>query len=312
MTDNEQKLIHAVRRIVSAYGDRMKRAKNSTDYRDKNPSLSSFGEKISALEAVADEIEHGLEANVERIPYKNEVTTKYGDTPTIHEEHESFGMIKVSKVSGSQRLFGSHLDDHGHFMVLEIKRGVRDRSNGRDWYRGRRSIVSVAMTAAQYAEMISTAMNSGDGVPCTIEHVHHVQMDPVPVDEQSEHKAIRTQFKEQTAHVGARLEEAIEEVEGIIEAGKTISKGRAKEILGALQKAHRHYTGTSSFMVDQFRESTEKTVSAAKAEVEGMFALMIQRAGLDRLQKYGPAALKEDEAVLLFESSDGNPPKNPS
>ena len=80
------------------------------------------------------------------------------------EEHESYGLVGVSRISGSDRnLFGSSIR-HKNTMMLRVKRANKERHLNRDWYHANETIVEVEMSPVQYAEMISSP-NVGEGIP---------------------------------------------------------------------------------------------------------------------------------------------------
>jgi len=89
-------------------------------------------------------------------------------SPTEYTEtHPSYGCIGISQVSGKGVLFGSEVS-HQHFISITISEARRVVDEPREFVMSDRELVRIAMTQAQFAEMI-TSPNRGSGVPCTIE-----------------------------------------------------------------------------------------------------------------------------------------------
>jgi hypothetical protein len=215
---------------------------------------------------------------VKRTPYKAETVDGLGGGKDKEERHESFGLVGFNRVSGSRHLFGSHLETHQHFVTMRVYRArlVHD-SLSYDRYHadGRLPIVEVHMSAAQFAEAITT-MNVGDGVPCTIDAVEGVSMDPVPREVVAENVKIREGFAESIQGVVEQAVTARDEFEKILDSKSTVSKSRARELLGVLNRVVTELRSNAPFVVSQFQESAEKVVTQAKAELEAftMRALM--------------------------------------
>ena len=219
------------------------------------------------------------------MPYANTVksATGYGDGD-IEEEHESFGLIAISRVSGGRRLFGSHLEQHQHFISLTISRAKVIHGLSYDRYHPTRELIEINMSAAQFAEAI-TSLNSGVGATCTITDVDRVPMEGVPEEAQAEHRKIREGFEAKLADTVAELDKACEDFQTLLDNPKGISKGRAREMMKHLEHARMEIKNNTPFMVDQFRESADRVVTSAKAEIEAFALSVLHRAGMAALAK---------------------------
>jgi ElaB/YqjD/DUF883 family membrane-anchored ribosome-binding protein len=266
---------------------------------------------MMALEAALDEAE-GIEAGTKRKPYKAETVKSYGhDDGRLRESHESFGLIGFSRVSGGAHLFGSHLERHQHFITMTLRRASVEHDLSRDWYHsdGRMPVVEVWLSASQFAEAITT-MNHGEGVPCTIAEVEGISMERVPDEVRAENVKLRDEFKRKVASRVAEVRKVFAQVDKLVETGSSVSKGRAREIRDALGQYLNRIDRDSGFVVDSFNESAEKVVQNAKAEIESMMNLALQRAGVKALRD-GDATLAlpgTDGAPALPESTEGDPP----
>jgi len=225
-----KELIERVKSAVAAWHAQTK----GKDY--QKVSLRDFWPEIRRLEDAVKRVEAGG-PTPDRTPYSAESVERHGDKE-LTERHESFGLVGFSRVQGSTHLFGSHLERHHHFIVLRVHRAqVVHSSLGYDRHRtdGRVPIVEVEMSAAQFAEAITT-MNVGEGVPCTIRSVEGCPMEPVPEAVVTENVKIRDGFAEKVKGTVIKATNARDAFAALVESGATVSKGRARELLGILDK----------------------------------------------------------------------------
>lgn len=240
-------------------------------------NLHEFRSQIKRLESAIDEFEFGGQPP-KRIPYSNVTKKGFSGDEETTEEHESFGLLQFSRISGGARLFGSHLDSHQHFVSLSIFRATTHHSLSYDRHHPRGKLIEVWLSAAQFAEAITT-MNHGVGSPCTLRRLRGVSMEEVPEEAQAEHLKIRDGFKSRIGDIAAKMVEARDQFRAIIEGAKSISKGRAREMVKVLDKAAQELVDNAPFVVDQFRESTDKVVTSAKAEIEAFAQAAIYTRG---------------------------------
>lgn len=271
-------LLRRVRSVVGEWHERME-GDGEKPY-SRRATLRDFTAAIHRLEDAAERFENGSPA-AKRIPYKN-VTIKRSASDTESEaSHESFGLLHFQRVSGGARLFGSHLPHHQHYITMSVSRAKVCHNLSYDRYHPQGEIIEIALSAAQFAEAI-TSLNSGVGSPCTIKHIDHVVMEGVPDEAQAEHKKIRDGFEEDIEDVATSLEEARDRFAEILQ-GKSITKAKGKEMLSILAKAAQELRHNAPFVVNQFRESADRVVTAAKTEVEAYTMLVLQRAGMDAI-----------------------------
>lgn len=290
-------LMRRVRSVIGEFHERCEREKaNRYGY----ATLRDFISAIHRLEDAADRFETGAPAP-KRIPYNNVPHAGPGrDDNATKEWHESYGLLQFNRVSGGARLFGSHLADHQHFICMTVSRAELHHDLSRDTEYPTEELIEVWMSMAQFAECI-TAMNHGNGVPCTIKRVDGVRMEDVPDESDQEHAKIREGFEQKIASTVEVLGKAHDQMEQLIDSKKSISKGAAREMLEVLRSAHQELEKNAPFVVDQFRRSADKVVTSAKAEVEAFFSHYVARVGM--------AAIEAGDAptLLLGEgTSDGS------
>ncbi len=215
----------------------------------------------------------------------------------VREAHPSFGMIGVCRTQGHARLFGSPLTHHNNYVTLRIKTAERCKSgHGYDFYFGRKDLIEVALSEAQFAQMI-TSWNSGDGVPCTIGWLPGEGTMPTWPDEDqvSDMARVREEFRERIAEVQKKFEVSQRLVEAILEKKAALTKVEKESVRFGLVALQRLLEDTGPFMAGQFVEVTEKTVQKAMTEIDAFASKVIRQTGLDALQDMKLAGL--DAAV---------------
>jgi len=218
-----------------------------------------------------------------RKPYSKKEIKGYGRKDTeFKEEHESFGMLSIFRTQGSTRLFGSHLDSLGSFITLRINAGSVRHSLSRDWYSEEEQLIEIHMSAAQFAEAITT-LNTSPSTPCTVVRVLGSRMEDVPEDRRSEKAAIEDGFREDVRGLVSKLVEGRDKALALLDK-KTLTKTDKQELVEVFRVAIQDVKDNLPFVVKSFQESTQKTVTQAKAEVDAFVSMAVQLAGLEALQ----------------------------
>lgn len=261
------------------------------DHRRGWHSLESVHDPLHKLRA-AFEKHMGRAPAVPRSPYRREVKIDASGRRDneVRERHESYGLVHLSRVQGYTRLFGSSVR-HGSYFQLRIYRGQRIvREHGEHfWNDGRVPIVEIALSPAQFVEMI-TAQNMGEGVPCTISAVEGVSMDPTPDDAGSEVKLIVELFQERlrTQLDGMRgLEKGLNE----LLAKKTLNKEDREQIRETVRRLARLFDDSAPWVTKLVGEHAEKIVAKGKMDIEAFIQLALHRAGIQAIKDAGGTLL---------------------
>jgi len=135
-----------------------------------------------------------------------------------------------------------------------------------------------------------TTMNSGEGIPCTIENVEGVRMDRTPDDAGSELKVMSDLFKERLAGVVKELN-AHDEGLGVLLEKKTFTKEDKKQIRGIVNDAARLLSDSAPFVIKTFGEHVEKAAAKGKLEVEAFIATALHRVGVKAIRDAGGTLL---------------------
>lgn len=211
------------------------------------------------------------------------------DSPTSESKttHPAYAQIVASRVSGQAVLYGSDFI-HQNYITLTITGSELHRNLSNDWHFGRRQVVEVAMSEAQWATFVS-AMNQGSGVPCTMLWKEGEGMIPgLPMPE-ARSDQFGKEFQEDFDEALNALQEAMDEVDGL-----GLSKAKAEKMKARIRAAHRAIASSAPFVADQFGEHMEKEKERAKVEIHGYATSLFQRAGI--------AALTGNEAPIALPS----------
>lgn len=201
--------------------------------------------------------------------------------------HPSYGKVGFSRVNSSgrgPRLFQSHTDN-STFVTLTIKRAEVAHDLGRDWTFGKEQLIEVHLSAAQFAELLTT-MNMGDGVPCTIAYVGREKM-PNPPETETVGEKVRNTFRQEVKDKLVEMQQTRAEMATLMEK-PNLNKTDRKTLLDQMDRLIGQFSSHAPFMLDAFEEAVEKTVTGAKAEVEAFMTSAIHKAGLEHLQQQAP------------------------
>jgi hypothetical protein len=205
--------------------------------------------------------------------------------------HPSFGMISVGRVSGRVDLFGSSVT-HDHFIRIRVAAGVKEQKYGRDWYHGRREILEVDLTPAQFAEMITNS--SGSGVPCTI---RAREGKPVEQFEREDDPRTTVHIRDEMLRMGKETATALADFEAKVDAmiaAKAITRKAGEEMKGFFYRPKQNLESNFAFYLGQLEEAADKIIHEKKLEHDAAVTGMITTAGIKALARQIEQAEKAD------------------
>jgi hypothetical protein len=217
------------------------------------------------------------------------------EKPIMHR-HPSYGVIHMNRFqgSGAVKLFGSQTRNHSG-VCLSISPAEWHHDLGRDTIWGARvPIIEVNMSEAQLGSMLS-AMGIGEGVPCTITHLNGEPVPEAP-DTETEPTRIRDSFNEVIGKMALDLRGSLPVVEAILDKEGTLSKTDRKVLRDAFAAIHQSIKSSAEFYMQQFQESAERTVAAAKAEVNTYVQRVATSKGINLVADMNPLNLTEAES----------------
>ena len=201
-----------------------------------------------------------------------------------YETHESYGMISISHVQGcSSPLFGSSIK-HDRTIQLRINKGAVKRDLHQERYSADENIIEVELSAAQFATFITTP-NVGSGVPCTIRRVEGKQME-YP-DYKGHNEVFQEELREDVRETMLQANELAKEARGILSKKGALKVADRDELLNSINSLTQHINSNMPFLHRQFAKSMEKTVTAAKSEIEQFYTSTIMKMGKKALAENG-------------------------
>lgn len=202
--------------------------------------------------------------------------------------HPSFGLIGLSRITGSNSpLFGSNIQ-HQNVIRLRIKKAEHKRHLNNDWYHGIEEVIEIDLSGAQYAELIST-FNSGEGIPCTIRSLSNQRFPDPPYENPVD--IFQREFASKMNNLTKDIKSLVEDSIKLLKDKPTINKADREFIMRGIERLVTELGSNVPFVSQQFIESMEKTVSQAKSEFETFINNRITSLGLD--------ALKDNPSLFL-------------
>jgi len=199
------------------------------------------------------------------------------------QDHESYGMIGISHTScsGGVSMFGSSIK-HDRWITLRIKNADVVRGLKQDWYHGNGNIIEVSLSAAQFAQFITTP-NVGDGIPCTIKSIGKKLMEPPPYRGQNEifNQELKDDFNKALEDSDSLIYESTE----MLSSKGAMKVSDKKKLLGKITSLVQHIKANMPFLHKQFTRSMDKTVSVAKAEIEEFYTSTVMRLGVKAIEE---------------------------
>lgn len=197
--------------------------------------------------------------------------------------HESYGMIGFSRINGSNRFYGSELQQD-NYIEMKVYHSEVERELSKEWYHanGRAPIIRLRMSAGQFAEMI-TSMNIGDGVPCTIESIQGKKMEDLPSIENRK-EFVHRKFVDRMKEFAQRIKDNQTQAKLIVKK-KTLSKQDVIDLSHQLDYLTQEITSNIPFFMECFQETMDEVVLEAKLEVENAILHKINVLGLAELKK---------------------------
>ncbi len=217
----------------------------------------------------------------------------------IIEKHPAYATIRITRTQGSNaRLFGSPIRSHQHTIRISVAAAERIHSLGHDRYyeHGGMPIMQVEMTAAQFAELITTV--NSDSVPCTLRVRDRVRVENPPDDVKVEADLVREKFAADVKDALTKLRPAMTAVEDVL-AKKSLTNADRVAARHGLEQFERLISDMAPFMLDQFEEATQRITTAAKIEVDAFMTSVIVAAGLKAINEHGLDAVPPEMRPAL-------------
>lgn len=187
--------------------------------------------------------------------------------PTLNERgdevHPSFGVMRLSRITGLRRLFDSSIP-HSEWVSLEISRATRQRDLHHDRiYSTSKTLIEVEMSLTQWGAVVSS-FNQGSGTPVTL---NRVMGEAMP---EATHESRLAQTAREVAGAAEKSTEKIREAVKAVELAFERKAGRRElgDLLRNLHFVAEGVPGNMKFAADMLTEHAEDVVSKARADIE--------------------------------------------
>lgn len=200
-----------------------------------------------------------------------------------YKRHPSYANLYIGRsfCSGRQTLFGSSIK-HSDVITLKISPASLGRGLHEDHiYAESTPYIEIDMSQAQFAQAI-TSLNQGEGTPVTLRRLNGEYIEQCPFEDKR--MQFDDEFSQDMRNVVNKLKEISKEAEELLESKKTLSKGDREKILSAFHNVQMELGSNMPFLFSQFNRQMEKTVTEAKAEVEGHIQSRLQDMALRGMQ----------------------------
>ena len=195
--------------------------------------------------------------------------------------HESFGQIRFNRVSGNANFYGSELTQN-HYISLEIYNSEIERDLSQDWYYNKKQVLRLRMSSGQFSELI-TNMNSGSGIPCTLEYIQGKAVAELPTQE-SRKEFVHRKFEDRMKKFATSIREQQNRAKELVKK-KTLSKQDIQDLTHHIEWLTTEVEKNIPFFAKCFQETMDEVVLEAKTEVENAIQHKINVLGLDVLHE---------------------------
>ncbi len=210
------------------------------------------------------------------------------------EKHPSYGLMGFSRInSNGTRFFGSELEQ-GNYIQMRLYQAEVEHTLTQDYFYsdGRIPLAEVRMSTGQFAEMI-TSMNTGDGIPCTIEMINRMPIADLPSIENRK-EFVHRKFEDRMKAFAKTIRETQLKAKDLVKK-KTLSKEDVRQLSIHLDWLTTEVTSNIPYFAKCFQETMDEVVLEAKLEVENA----IQH----KINVMGVAAIKSEMNQKLLGTS---------
>ncbi len=204
------------------------------------------------------------------------------------ETHPCYGQVRISKFQGDSNFFGSNVTHKGG-ITIQISRASYQRSLSHNWIHGNESLIEVQLSPLQFAELITTGMNT-EGVPCTIRSDHTGFVEQANFADDVEH--FKNEYNENVQNQISGIAEAIQLVDDGLSA-KSVKKSDLNTIKSRLVSLQQDIVSNMPYVKKSFTQHIQKTILEAKTSVECFIESRVISLGLKSLQDLSSKKLGE-------------------
>lgn len=192
------------------------------------------------------------------------------------KEHESYGMISISRFTGNgSQFFGSDLIHNGGISIT-ISNAEKATKLSSNWYHSNKELIRIELSSNQYVDAITSGMNTS-GVPCTIKRYNSRGVEQIDHVEDR-----REQFSNDMKDTHVEYKNRIDSILKLLEGN--IGKRKASEIKFELEVLKNHISSNTNFVMTCFNESMEKSVTEAKHSISNYIDHKVHSLGIESIK----------------------------
>lgn len=201
---------------------------------------------------------------------------------STEKSHPSFGLLRVSRVSGLTPLVGSQVE-HQNFFTIEISEADQYEHHGEERFSsaGKKSIVRLYLSANQFVDMFSS-IGIGEGIPCTLAMVGGERR------ERPEKPKSRIELSSEYGQhsIQESKKEIREDIKSIMEVCSSLPAKKREYIESLLSSLISKHDSNANFYLKRIAEETEKSVSCAKSEIDNYIATSLRSIGIEKAKDF--------------------------
>jgi len=194
------------------------------------------------------------------------------------KEHDSYGMISISRFSGGGcQFYGSDINHSGGFSIT-ISKSYMENKYASKWHYSSDELIEVNISTNQFIDLIGANLNTS-GVPCTIKHINCQRI------EQIEHVVDKKcEFRN---NMNETYEEFYKRIDNILEllSDGNIGKKKQKDLIHEMQILKGHIKSNTDFIMDRFNESMDDTITEAKQNISNYVDHKVQSLGIEAMRE---------------------------
>lgn len=205
-----------------------------------------------------------------------------GRNEGVVRSHPAFGCIGASRGQyggGGTRLYGTDLK-HQTTITIRIQTSEEELSLHRAWRSGRKHLIEVELSEAQWASFVSS-LNVGEGVPCTLRRRENEPQIVGIADAPLKEKVSEDISKTIASHM-TKLNEAMQLVNDMKEGKVGLTKKVVNELWSLMLQGVEYVPGAMEFAAKSLEEHFEKVGTEVRAEIEAHIQVMAMRGLIER------------------------------
>ena len=206
--------------------------------------------------------------------------SKTGDSKEITYNHESFGMAKISHITGNSKTFGSEIESSS-MIELTISGCEVTQDLGQNWYHPNKCIAKVRFSAVQFAEFITNP--NGMGTPCTVGQTDQLgRIKQKHIDTQTEH--VESKIKQTVEQLHKNVGTLQKDIDAVLNKKGVFKKEDKDDIRKLLNNSIRLINDQLPFYEKCMEENIDILKSEARADINTHIQHSINATGLAVLQ----------------------------